>query len=147
MINPFQEINWKPSAADLRKFAWSLVIGFPGIAVVFFLGTWIRSRALPEPRFFLLLGGIGAAAGLLCRFIPLLARPLYLVWYALAACAGIVMANVLFALLFYALFTPMGLFMRLMGRDALNLKFRRGTISYWMEAPPSPPAAEYFRQY
>lgn len=147
MINPFKEINWKPSAADLRKFAWSLVIGFPVIAVIFFIAKWITTWALPDPRFFLLLGGIGAAIGLLCLLVPFLARPLYYVWYALAACIGIVVANLLFALIFYVLFTPMGLFMRVIGRDALNLKFRRGTASYWVNAPPAPPASQYFSQY
>ncbi len=84
---------------------------------------------MPEPRFFLLLGGIGAAIGLVCLLVPFIARPLYHVWYALAACIGIVMANLIFALLFYGIFTPMGLFMRLIGRDALNLKWRKGTAT------------------
>lgn len=147
MINPFKEINWRPAATDLRKFAWSLVIGFPCIAVFFFVAKWIASGALPPPRFFLLLGGIGSATGLVCLLVPIIARPLYYVWYALAACMGIVMANLLFSLLFYGIFTPMGLFMRIIGRDALRLKFRRGTASYWMDAPPPPPPSQYFSQY
>jgi hypothetical protein len=147
MINPFKEINWKPGATDLRKFAWSLIIGFPCIALVFFLGKWLAGRAMPEPRFFLLLGGIGAATGLVCLRAPIIARPLYHVWYALAACIGLVMSNLIFALMFYGIFTPMGLFMRLRGRDALNLKWRKGTATYWIDAPPAPPAAQYFNQY
>lgn len=147
MINPFKEINWKPVATDLRKFAWSLVIGFPCIAGVFFLAKWIKTQALPDAHFFLMLGGIGAAVGLVCLLLPFIARPLYYVWYALAACIGIVVANVIFGLLFYGIFTPMGLFMRVIGRDALSLKFKRGTASYWIDAPPAPPAAQYFSQY
>lgn len=147
MINPFKEINWKPGATDLRKFAWSLITGFPCIAIVLFLGKWIAGRAMPEPRFFLMLGGIGAAIGLVCLRVPFVARPLYYVWYALAACIGLVMSNLIFALMFYGLFTPMGLFMRLIGRDALNLRWRRGAATYWTDAPPAPPAAQYFNQY
>ena len=60
MINPFKEINWKPDRAELKKFGVSLIIGFPIIALVFFLVRWAKSGALPEPRFFLMLGGIGA---------------------------------------------------------------------------------------
>jgi hypothetical protein len=147
MINPFKEINWKPSSTDLRKFAWSLVIGFPCIAVFFFVAKWIFSGALPAPRFFLMLGSVGAATGLVCLLVPLIARPLYYVWYALAACIGIVISNLLFALMYYGLFAPLGLFMRLMGRDALSLKFERGRATYWLDAPAAPPAAQYFRQY
>ena len=147
MINPFKEINWKPAATDLRKFAWSLVIGFPCIATVFFLAKWISAGALPEPRFFLMLGGIGVAVGLVSLVITPLARLLYPVWYFLAACVGIVMANLIFMVLFFGIFTPMGLFMCLIGRDPLNLKWKRSAASHWIDAPPAPPASQYFRQY
>lgn len=147
MINPFNEINWRPAAGDLRKFAWSLIIGFPGMAIAFFLAKWIKTQAMPDARFFLVLGGIGAAVGAVCLLLPTVARPLYYVWYALAACIGIVVANLIFTLLFYGIFTPMGLFMRLIGRDALNLKSKKNATSHWIDAPPAPPPAQYFRQY
>jgi hypothetical protein len=147
MINPFKEINWQPDRQDLRKFSISLIIGFPCIALVFFLAKWVSKGELPEPRFFLLLGGIGAAVGFVCLIIPIIGRPLYYVWYTLAACVGIVMANLLFGLLFYVLFAPLGLFMRLIGRDALSLKSKKGSISYWKDAPPPRPVTHYFRQY
>jgi hypothetical protein len=147
MINPFKEINWKPDRAELRTFAVSLIIGFPVIAIVFFIVKWLSKGAMPEPRFFLLLGGIGAAVGIVCWLIPPIARVIHPVWYGLAACVGIVMANLLFGVLFYGIFTPMGLVMRLIGRDALDLKSRKGSASYWMDAPPPPPATSYFRQF
>ena len=147
MINPFKEINWKPQSVDLSKFALSLIIGFPCIAVVFFLAKWVKTGSVPEADFFLKLGIVGAVVGLVCKLVPIIARPLYVVWYALACCIGIVMANLLFALMFYGLFMPIGLFMRLIGRDALKLKFQRGTPTYWQDAEPAPPPAQYFRQY
>ena len=147
MINPFNDINWKPGPADLRKFAWSLIIGFPCIASFFFLAKWTTTQAMPAPPSFLLLGGIGAGVGLLCILLPLLARPLYYVWYALAACIGLVMANLIFALMFYAIFLPMGLFMRFIGRDALKLRWEKKAASHWIDAPPAPPAEHYFSQY
>ncbi|MBL9152758.1 MAG: hypothetical protein JNK37_09745 [Verrucomicrobiales bacterium] len=147
MINPFKEIDWSPDRAGLRKFGWSLIIGFPILAVVFFLVKWISAGTMPGPRFFVLLAGIGAVVGVVSLLVPVLAKPLYVIWYGLAACIGIVMANLLFSLLFYGLFTPMGLVMRLTGRDPLQLKSRKGAASYWQDAPPTPPAADYFRQY
>ena len=50
MINPFKEINWKPAKTDLRKFAWSLIIGFPCIAIVFFLAKWIKTQSMQIGR-------------------------------------------------------------------------------------------------
>jgi hypothetical protein len=148
MINPFKEINWKPGAKDLSKFAWSLIIGFPCIALVFFLAKWIKTHTLPEPRFFLMLGGIGAVVGLVCLLVPIAARPLYFIWYAATACIGLVMANLLFTVMFYGLFTPLGLFMRLLGRDPLKLRWQKEDAgTYWQDAEPSRPAAQYFSQY
>lgn len=148
MINPFKEINWKPDAKELRKFAWSLIIGFPCIALVFFLAKWMKTHTQPDATFFLQLGGIGALVGLVCMLIPIIARPLYYVWYTLAACIGIVMANLLFAVMFYGLFAPMGLFMRLIGRDPLKLHWQKEAAStYWQDAEPSPHASRYFSQF
>ena len=147
MINPFKEINWKPENTDLRKFAWSLIIGFPCIAIVFFLVKWIKTHTMPDAHFFLMLGGIGAAVGLVSLIITSVARVLYPVWYFLAACIGIVMANLIFMFLFFGIFTPMGLFMRLIGRDPLNLKWKKSAATHWIDAPPAPPASQYFRQY
>lgn len=147
MINPFKEINWKPDRAELRKFGWSLIIGFPIIALIFFSVAAITAQALPSPRFFLLLGGIGAGVGLVSLLVPALAKPFYTIWYGFAGCVGIVMANLLFMLLYYGLFTPFGLFMRLIKRDALDLKRDRDATTYWKDAPPERPATHYFRQY
>ena len=147
MINPFKEINWKPETAELRKFAWSLIIGFPCIAIVFFLAKWYKSGAMPDAHFFLMLGGIGASVGLVSLVVRPIARLLYPIWYFLAACIGIVMANLIFMVMFYGLFTPIGLFMRLIGRDALNLKWKRSAASHWIDAPPAPPAEQYFSQF
>lgn len=147
MINPFKEINWKPDSVELRKFAWSLIIGFPCIAIVFFLAKWIKTHALPDAHFFLMLGGIGAAVGLVSLIITPVAKMLYPVWYFLAACIGIVMANLIFLFLFFGIFTPLGVFMRLIGRDPLNLKWKGNAATHWIDAPPAPPASQYFRQY
>lgn len=149
MINPFKEINWKPGESELRKFAISLMIGLPVISAVFIAIQWIRTGQLPEGNGngLMMLGGFGLSVGFVCYFIHSIARPLYMVWYALACCIGIVMANLLFALVFFGLFTPMGLFMRLIGRDALRLKFQRGTPTYWQDAEAAPSPAQYFRQY
>jgi len=147
MINPFKEINWKPKATDLRKFAWSLIIGFPCIAIVFFLAKWIKIHTMPDVHFFLMLGGLGAVVGLVCLVIPFIARPLYFVWFALAACIGLVVANTIFTVMFFGLFAPIGLITRLIGRDPLNLKWKKNAASHWIDAPPAPPASQYFRQY
>ena len=147
MIKPFNEINWKPGAAELRKFAWSLIIGFPCIAIVFFLAKWCKTGVMPGAHGFLMLGGIGAGVGLVSLVVQPIARLLYPVWYFIAGCMGIVMGNLIFLVMFYGLFTPAGLVMRLLGRDPLNLKWKRNAATHWIDAPPAPPPARYFSQF
>ncbi len=148
MINPFKEINWKPGSTELRKFSISLIIGFPVIAIVFFLVTWMKNGALPAADFFLKLGGIGAAVGIVSMIIQPLAKLLYPVWYFLAACIGIVLSNLVFMILYYLMFAPLGLFMRfIIRRDPLALRFDRKNATYWLDAPPTPPASRYFSQF
>lgn len=148
MINPFHEINWRPGKADLHKFALSLIIGFPCIALIFFIFAWLRHHSMPVPLGYLQLAGVGAGAGLICMLIPVIARPLYFVWFTATACIGLVMSNLIIGLLYYGLFTPIGLVMRLFGRDALALKWQKGkTGSYWKDVPPPGSAESYFSQY
>src|ERR1043165_7468076 len=95
MVNPFKEVNWKPGLADLRKFARSLVIGFPCVAVVLLLTGRLHSQTgawnFRPP---LLVGGIGVAFGLLFLALPALAKPFYLVWYFVARWLCLVGGNV-----------------------------------------------------
>lgn len=45
--------------------------------------------------------------------------------------AGKIAARLLMAVLFYAVVTPIGLVMRLTGRDSLSLRRRPDAPSYW----------------
>ena len=44
--------------------------------------------------------------------------------------------------LFFAVVTPIGLAMRLMGKDFLHLRRKRNTTSYWIDRVPPGPAAD-----
>lgn len=148
MINPFKEINWKPSAAEIRKFAVSWVVGWPVIALILFTVAWIRKGALPVLDNYLMVGGIGAGLGLVSMVIPAIGRLLYPLWMGFAACIGIVVANLLFTLMYYLLFAPLGLIMRVIGRDPLQLRWKKEQRqTYWLDAPETPAASRYFSQF
>src|SRR5436190_618148 len=114
MLNPFNDVNWNPGPADKRKFAVSLVIGFPVVAVVFFLlRRLITGQWNPIPP--LWIGGVGLGMGLLLLVLPAIARPFYVAWYFLGCCIGIVVGNVLFALFYFLVVTLLGWLMRAFG--------------------------------
>src|SRR4051812_23818824 len=108
MINPFAEVNWNPDTSAKRKFALSLMIGFPSLAAALFCfkrvwsGSWDPETAgwMAVAGFFL--GGILWA-------LPSVARPFYLVWYFIACCVGIVIGNALLLLFFFTVIVLFGL--------------------------------------
>lgn len=146
MLNPFKEVNWHPDAAARRTFARSLIIGFPCVALVVLLAGWLAGKGWNVP-FALKLGGFGAAAGVLLYAVPVIARPFYVVWYALACCVGLVIGNVVLGLIFYLLVTGIGLVKRLGGRQPIRKTPDRLAKTYWIDAPPAPEPKRYYRQF
>lgn len=146
MLNPFKEVNWHPDTAARRTFARSLVIGFPSLAVVLLLVGYLTGKGWNfGPAF--KLGGIGTAAGVLFYAIPAIARPFYVVWYALACSIGLVVGNVVLALIFYVLVTSIGLVKRLFGRQSIRETPDSSAKTYWLDAPPASKPQRYFSQF
>ena len=51
-------------------------------------------------------------------------------------------------IVFYTTVVPIGLIMRLSGKDPLRLKFDRAARSYWIERdPPGPAGAQMKKQF
>ncbi len=146
MLNPFKEVNWNPDTAARRTFAKSLIIGFPFVALVFLLVGKLSSGAW-NLEFALKLGGLGAAAGVLFYLVPAIAKPFYVVWYALACCMGLVMGNVLMGLLFYVLVTGIGLVKRAFGSQPIRKTPDPQAKTYWLAAAPPSNPKRYFSQF
>ena len=145
MINPFRETNWKPGAHDLRSFGKVIALGFPIIASLLGASVWRRSHLWPA--WALWLGGIGLVVGLACMLVPRAARPFYLVWMALGCCLGFVVSNVVLGAIYFFIVTPIGLALRLAGRDPLRRAFESKRQTYWDDAEKPGDAERYFRQH
>jgi hypothetical protein len=145
MINPFADIRWNPDIAERKKFGQSLMIGFPVIAIV--LGTVNRIASGAWHGGFLWLAVIGFAAGLVFFLLPQFAKPFYLVWYVLAACIGVVISNIALGAFYYLMIAPVGLIMRLSGRDPLRRRTSSEATSYWRDVEKAVDPKRYFRQF
>ena len=107
------------------------------VAVVLLLiGGWnvYRSRL----SLALVLSSIGILLILTGMFVPVAARAFHRFWMGIAGILGYINSRILLGLLYYLLFTPYGLILRMVGRDPLD---RRGPAreSYWTKR-------EYTRQ-
>lgn len=112
---------WKPAAPgrrDLRKFG--LLFCVLAAALACYL-AW--RRGLPSATF---PAAIGVALLLVSLASPSLLKPVWWPWMVVARVLGFVNSHLLLAVVFYLLFTPIGLLMRLFGRDPLGDRdFRR----------------------
>jgi hypothetical protein len=146
MINPFKEVNWNPSPPERRKFALSLIIGFPCIAVVLLLVGWLRSKGWNLPLA-AIVGGGGLAVGLVLLTLPQIARPFYVLWYFVACCMGLLVGNLALAIVFFVLVTGIGLLMRAFGRRPVRKTFDKRAATYWQDAEQVDDPNRYYRQF
>jgi len=134
-------INWRPSDRELRQFAG---IWFPLFWAI--VGGLIVLRGGSAA----MAGAIFAAAavvGAIGLLWPRMMRPIFVAWMCAAYPIGWLVSHVLLAAVFYLVLTPLGLVMRICGRDKLKLKFARQAETYWTRRRPAPPPSRYFRQF
>jgi hypothetical protein len=82
--------------------------------------------------------GCGALFFFLGMWAPGGLRGIYRVWMGLAVVLGYFMSRIILSLLFYLVVTPIGLAMRLMGKDMLNRKWDPNADSYWIKRDNGP---------
>ncbi len=58
--------------------------------------------------------------------------PLNLAWIKFGEILGRFVAPIIMAIIFFLIITPIGLFMRIIGKDLLNIKFSKNS-SYWIK--------------
>ena len=92
--------------------------------------------------------GVAALFGVLALVRPaLLALPNRL-WMKLGLLLGAIVSPIALGILFYLVFTPMGLAMRLFGKDPMRLRFEPQAASYWIRRePPGPPPQSMTQQF
>jgi hypothetical protein len=135
------DVNWKPGSRELRQFAGLfLIFGLGAGTLIYFFKDWPLwvSQALWVAA---------VVVGVLGLIVPAVARPVYIVMMALALPVGMVVSTVLMTLIFFVVITPIGVLMRLVGKDSMHKKFDPDATTYWIRRPPQVPAARYFKQY
>ena len=130
----------EPTVGELRYFGLMLA-GFFGL-----VGGLIWWQA-GSPVAAEIIWAVGVAVAVLYYALPPLRRVLFLAWMAAVFPIGWAVSHLLLALIYYLIFTPVGLAMRLFGRDPLQRRFDREAPTYWIEHNPADDPARYFRQF
>ncbi|MFA5160443.1 MAG: SxtJ family membrane protein [Candidatus Omnitrophota bacterium] len=117
------------SPQKLREFG--LVVG----GVLCTLGILLLWRGRESYPYFLVPGLIFVIAGAVS---PANLKPLQKAWMTLAILGGWVMTRVFLSILFYLAITPIGLILRLRGKDLLDQKLEPKKQSYWKMRSQTP---------
>jgi hypothetical protein len=77
---------------------------------------------------------VAIALHLLNMTVPVIYRPIAIVWLGLSDVMGAVMSRVLLSIVFFLVVTPIGMLRRLFGKDALKLRaFKASNNSVMLE--------------
>ena len=119
----FEEIkNIKSKKSDLRNFG--ITVGIILLVISGFL-FW------KEKESFQIFLAIGITLFILGIAIPFILKPIFWVWMIFAIILGWFMTRVILSLLFYVMFTSIGLTSRLFGKQFLELRWDKLKESYW----------------
>lgn len=139
------EFNRNPTDRQLRQF------GVAGLVFLPFIG-WLatgKPRSLASANLSLM-GGL-ALIGVLIAIIgfirPKVLRPVFVGASLITLPIGLIVGEAVLLVVFYGLFAPLGLFFRLIGRDALQRKIERGATTYWQPKQQPDSLARYYRQF
>ncbi len=130
-----RQIDSSPPA--LRRFGW--MVG----AVLLGLGVFLGMRGRPAGPWLSGAGGVLMLAGWLA---PGWLRPLQRPWMMLAVLLGAVVSPLVLGLIYYGVFTPVGLLARLRGRDFLQGRPDPGAATYWKDRTGAAERPRYERQ-
>ena len=59
--------------------------------------------------------------------------PLNKIWFKFGIILGKIVSPIIMGIVFFVVVTPIGLIMRIIGKDLLSLKFDKNIKSYWVE--------------
>jgi len=129
----------KRGTKELRVFAIGIFIitGLIG-AFLFYKDKMLASY---------ILGGF-SAYGLVSIPLPILITPLFIVFSYLGMALGWFNTRLLLGIIFYLVFTPIGLIFRLFKRDELDLAIDKSAETYWTDVQHlSEDPARYEKQF
>ena len=130
------EVNWNPTNRQLRQFAAICLVALP------FLG-WMWGGSGHTIGW---LAAAGCVIGLVSVLAPAAIKPVFIALTVITLPIGMVIGELTLLLVFFGILLPLGLFFRLIKRDALQLKLDRTCLSYWQPKKQPSNLASYYRQ-
>jgi len=118
--------------------------GFTFAGFFLLLGLWPIVRGGPPRTWAVALGVVFLAAAL---GRPGLLAPLNRLWLRVGLLLHRVVNPLVMGVMFYGVITPIGLVMRVLGRDPMSRQFPSPQSSHWLPRRAAEDVRRYFRQF
>jgi len=130
----------RSDAKELRNYGVVMALALAAIGALL---LWRDKEHYPA--FF----AVAAAFLLAALAVPVALKPVYRAWMTLGSLIGWVMTRVILITAFVVLLAPIGLLLRLCGKDILDIRFKAaGQDSYWKEKDSKEPGErDYEKQF
>lgn len=135
------EINWNPNNKQLRSFGKIALIAAALVSILLYA---LKGLAIQWALTIFAAGFIIFLSGIISLKLT---RIIYVGLTMVTMPIGWVVSFVLLATFYLLLLTPIGLFFRLIGRDALCRKFDSAAKSYWVARRAPDSLDRYFHQF
>ena len=112
----------RKNTVEYRKFG--LIMGL----IFLLIGGWPSLKGQLAIGLLIYLGGgvLGIAL-----FFPYILAPFYFIWMKIGDVLGWINSRIILSLIFFGLFTPLSLLLKLFKKDLLYLNLDTNTSSYW----------------
>jgi hypothetical protein len=117
---------------SLRKFGLTMAVPLAVIGAVL---LWRENPSWVYPM------GLSCSFLLFALAYPPVLAPIEKAWMAFGRVMSVIMTHIVLTVTFYAVMTPIGLLMRLFGKDPMARRPDRSVTSYWIPVDPDGPAA------
>jgi len=114
--------NKELSKENLRKFALTIAITLCVLGFIAYL------RRKPSSQYLLC---VAALINVWAIVLPKTLRLIYIVWMRFAFVLGWINTRLILIIMFYLVFTPIGILMKIFRIDQLELKIDKNKQTYW----------------
>jgi hypothetical protein len=118
-----KEVFLKANKQEYRKFG--ITIGI----VICLISAFLLWKTKGNAPYYL---GVGIGFLFFGFIFPNTLKYVYMVWMGFAVVMGFVMSRLILSLLFFLLFTPVGIVTRFLAKDLLKENWDKDTKSYWI---------------
>lgn len=140
-------VAWLVSLAFNRDFARRVqLIG--GLIPLVLASIGVAERmGVPANSVEYVLWGVGVVGCVAALLSSGVAKTLYSGWMRAAVPVGWTVSHVILGVIYFLVFAPIGLVLRMSGHDPMERRIDRAEGSYWRSRSPVEDAARYFRQF